>query len=231
MVEQVKAAKIESGETYTEQTFDHMDYARTNLSDCTFVDCSFVGTRLRAADLSYAHFIRCQFNDTSSEHPADFSQAILREAQFEHCNVTVVDFIRVRGYGLRFDHCQMQGADLSKSDFRMPVGDSELAELTLTHCNLAYANLAENYLPGTTMSECRLVECCLDYCDLTGSTVTDCEMHNITARGITLRNADLRGSTFNNLNVREIDLTGVRLNYSQIPGLLEPLGIVLEADP
>jgi len=221
-----------SGQRYDNLDFSGEDFSGCELADCVFTQCRFAGTSFRAADLSRSEFERCQFNDEESELPADFSQAQLREVLFSRCNLTVVDFIRANAYELNFDQCQLQGADLSKADFRMPFGNiSGLNAFTMRGCNFSYGNLANTYLAGCTLSECRLLEACFDYCDLTDADLRGSELHNIAATGVTLEGADLRGATFNNINPREIDLTGVRIYYSQLSLLLEPLGIVIESDP
>jgi fluoroquinolone resistance protein len=217
--------------TVRDGVFDKEDFSHRELTDCTFDQCSFIGCNFRAADLSRSCFTRCSFNDDASEQPADFGQANLREAQFRHCNLTVVEFIRCKGYGLSFDHCQMQGADLTKSDFRLPVGSSDMAELRMANCNFSYGTLAETYLAHCCFEGSRMIEACFDYCDLTGADLSGTELHNISGVGLTLRKADLRGSTFNNLSPREIDLSDVKIYLSQVQDLLAPLGIKIEADP
>jgi fluoroquinolone resistance protein len=222
---------IQSGAALDDTNCSDQDFSQQDLSDCIFTNCEFSGCSFRACDLSRVEFVRCQFNDTSAERPADFSQAELREAKFSDCNLTVVDFIRANGYDLTFEHCQMQGADLSKADFRLPIGTSELAALTLKDCNFSYGNLANTNLVGCTLSNVRCLEACFDYCDMTDADLSGSEFHNINAVGLSIQGADLRGCSFNNIDPREIDLTGVRIYFSQLAALLEPLGIIVEDDP
>jgi fluoroquinolone resistance protein len=207
------------------------DFSQQDLSDCEFMDCNFTAANFRACDLRRAVFTRCQFNNAASEQPADFSQANLREACFSQCNLTVVDFVRCRGYELIFENCQLQGADLSKSDFRLPIGNTELTALTMRNCNFSYGNLANNYLQGCIFTDCRMLEACFDYCDLTDADFQGSQLHNINAVGITLTGADLRGCSFNNVNPRDIDLHGVRIYHHQLADLLAPLGVIVEDDP
>lgn len=222
----------ERGKYYDNLDFSGQDLCGAELCDCRFKDCRFAGTSFRAADLSRSEFEHCVFNDEQSEQPADFSQAQLRETRFARCNLTVVDFVRASGYALTFENCQLQGADLSKADFRMPFGKvSDLNAFTMQGCNFSYGNLANTHLAGCTLRECRLVEACFDYCDMTRADLSGSEMHNISAAGVALTGADLRGASFNNINPREIDLAGVKIYFSQLSLLLDPLGIVVEDDP
>ena len=220
----------ESGESYRKVKFDGLDFSRGEYRDCVFEDCSFVGTNLRAANLSGSRFERCPFNDADSDTPADLSHANLKEASFDRCNLTVVDCIGIKGYALVLSHCQLQGTDFSKSDFRLPIADSDLTELTIEHCNLSYANLSNNYLVDAVLRENRMIECSLDYTDLSQADLRGSELHNISAIGVTLIGADLRGASFNNLNPRDIDLTDVKISPEQVGSLLEGLGIIVLDD-
>ena len=53
----------------------------------------------------------------------------------------------------------------------------------------------------------------------------DCELHNIEADRVTLNHADLRGATLSGLDVRNIDMTGVKINLDQAATLLEEIGV------
>ncbi len=216
-----------AGTAYEDQDFSNLDLTACELEDCTFTRCTFENTRFRSGQLQGAQFFHCQFNDAESEAPADFSAANLREAEFHHCNLNLVSFERCRGYGLSFNQCHMQGLNLSMGDFRLPVGDSELAELNILDCNLSFANLSNNYLAHCAITGNRMLEASLEYTDFTEADLSNNEMHGISANGVTLRGADLRGTTWSNLDPRQIDLTGVKLLYEQLPALIEPLEIEL----
>lgn len=220
----------DDGAPISKQNFCGSDFSHADLSEREFDHCDFSGCSFRGADLQRSTFRHCQFNDSSSQTPADFSQAQLREAGFFNCNLTVVEFCKCTGYDLVFEHCQMQGADLSKSDFRLPIGATELASLNMRHCNFSFGTLANNYLVECTLSDSRLLEACFDYCDLSNANLTGSELHNIHGDQLVLAGADLRGATFNNIDPRRIDLTGVHLEPEQLPALLEPLGVVLHLD-
>ncbi|MEM7080456.1 MAG: pentapeptide repeat-containing protein [Pseudomonadota bacterium] len=225
------ATKIQAGTTVRDGVFDGSDFSRQNLSECTFDNCSFIGCSFRACELDYTHFTRCEFNDEAAQSPADFCQAHLREVRFNHCNLTVVEFIRAHAYGLELQHCHMQGCDLSHSDFRLPVGDSDLASLTMNHCNFSYGNLANTYLVGCALTDNRMLEACLDYCDLSDADLSGSTLHNLSGRGMTLTGVDLRGAQFNTINAARIDLSGVKIYTSQVADILSPLGIEISPDP
>ena len=145
----------EAGGDYTDQDFSGLKLAQADLTDASFRQCTFEATDLHRANLSGCEFIQCEFNNASSDAPAILSHARLREARFERCNLTVVALHGCQGYGAEFIRCQMQGTDLSQGDFRLPVGDSDLVELTIVDSNLSFANLSNNYLLGLSGSRPR----------------------------------------------------------------------------
>lgn len=124
----------------------------------------------------------------------------------------------------------MQGADLSLADFKMPVGNMDFAALTLTDCNLSYANLSNTFLVGCKLANNRMTECLLDFADLSDADLSNSELFNVSARNCKLQGADLRGTQFNNLDLKSLDLEGVRLYYSQLPALVHGLNLVLEEE-
>jgi uncharacterized protein YjbI with pentapeptide repeats len=113
----------------------------------------------------------------------------------------------------------------------MPISGTELTDFTMQHCNFAYGTLAENFLAECTITDSRLIEANLDHCNLRGANLAGSDLQNISATGLTIENADLRGSRFNNLHPRDISLVGVKLHYSQLLAVVEPLGLVLQPDP
>jgi fluoroquinolone resistance protein len=124
----------------------------------------------------------------------------------------------------------MQGADLSLGDFKMPIGNLDLAALTMTDCNFSYGNLSNTFLVGCKLTSNRLTECLLDFADLSDADLSDSELFNVSAQNCKLRGADLRGASFNNLDLKSLDLEGVRLYYSQLPALVDSLNLNLEEE-
>ena len=177
-----------------------------------------------------ASFDHCQFNNQSADDPADLSQAKLRECQFKHCNLSVVDLVRCSAYDVQFLHCQMQGSDLSKSDFCLPVGDARLAAMTMQQCNFSFGNLSQCYLNNCEISDSRLLEACFDYTDLSEATLTNNNLHNLVATGLEIWGADLSGSEFNNLNPQHINLDQVTMTPEQLTMLADCVGIVVNFD-
>ena len=134
------------------QSFDQQELGGTVFDDCTLKGCSF-----RGADLADARFSHCNAFSPDTDESVDFAFANLREARFEDCDLTAADFSNTRSYDLQFHNCQIQGVDLTGSDFMLPVGSrSQLAAFTMSGCNFAYGNLSNTFLKGCNFLDCRM---------------------------------------------------------------------------
>lgn len=212
---------------FKQHNFSGADLSYEAFNHCYFEGCEFAGATLRNTDFSDCEFRDCEFNNSDSQQPVDLSYADVQRSLFHHCNLTVAEAPYLKGYGVTFKNCQLQGINLSHADFRMPIAQSDLVDLTIQQCNLSYADLSCTYLSRCTITNSRCIELCLDYTDLTGAVLTDNELHNLRATGVSLKEADLRGSTFNNINPADVDLQGVLLEPEQLFYLVEALGVVV----
>ena len=61
----------------------------------SFMLCDFSG-----ADLTGTEFIGCQFYDRESRQGGNFSRAILKDASFRSCDLSMADFRHVDALGL-----------------------------------------------------------------------------------------------------------------------------------
>ena len=215
--------------------------------EVAFKDCEFVGCVLRGADLEGSQFSNCTFANVSlrsanmrdceftncrffiEEVASDFRYAQLRDACFERCDLTTVNFERASAHGLRLIRCQAQGVDFSNVDFGLTLARSQsLVSFEVRDSNLAYADLSGTYLPGAIITDCRLVHAVLQGCILSNAILVDTDLCNIQASGLKLDGADLRGALFNNLDPRTVDLAGARVSAEQGLSLLASLGIEVD---
>lgn len=203
------------------------DFTGEDLNGALFDTCSLIRSCFKQCDLRNARFIDCKFY-AAQEPGVEFSYSNLREARFVHCDLTTAQFGNIKGYDLTLKDCQLTGADFAKADFRLPVGQIDLASLTMTGCNFSYGNLSHCFLKGAVLTENRMIEVLAHNTVLDEACFDGSDLSNLSGRGMSIRGADLRGARFNNLNPREIDLSGVRITVEQAPWLLDALGIVLE---
>ncbi len=61
------------------------------IENSTFFNCDFSG-----ADLSGTEFIGCQFYDRESQKGCNFSRAMLKDAIFKSCDLSMADFRNAR---------------------------------------------------------------------------------------------------------------------------------------
>ena len=211
---------------YSGQDLAHSRFDQQELKYAVFEDCSLIGCSFRASDLEGTTFTRCQAFSPDEDDQADFAYANLSECLFDQCDFTAASFERIRGYDLKFTNCQLQGVDLSSSDFSLPIGNhSDLVSFVMSDCNFAYGNLSNTNLAGCELRNNRMVEALLHNCVLDNTILNGSDLSNISASALSLKGADLRSATFNNLDPRQIDLSGTRIDLAQTLWLLAPLGV------
>ena len=220
---------VDASNEYIDRDLSGQNFASEDLREAVFERCCLIGTNFRSANLSDAIFTHCTAFSVDSGASADFSFANLKEAQFESCDLTACTFANMSAYDLSLVNCQLQGADLSGADFRLPIGAaSEMAAFTMTDCNFAYGNLSNTYLKSCRLTNNRMIEAVFHNCALDEAELRGSDLCNISAQALSLIGADLRDTTFNNLNPKNIDLSGVRVGLEQAMQLLEALEIIVE---
>jgi len=219
--------------TFEHQDLRDADFDRQDLTGCRFVNCRISGASFRGADMVGAYFEGCagweaNAKGATADTGVDFSFADLREAGFVRCDLSLARLVRIRGYDLTMEHCQLQGADLSHADFALPIATREPpVAAVLRHCNLSHADLSHVDLTGADLSGSRLMEALLHETCLRRADLSGTDLNNVSGRGMILAGADLRNAAFNGLDPRLVDLTGVRITSGQAPMLLGALGIIL----
>ncbi len=71
-----------------------------------FLNCDFSGV-----DLSGTEFIGCQFYDRENQKGCNFSRAMLKDAIFKSCDLSMADFRNASALDIEIRHCRAQGAD------------------------------------------------------------------------------------------------------------------------
>lgn len=208
------------------------DFAGADLTEAAFVGCELVGASFRHADLTGASFVRCRGFPADGEGAGvNFSYATLREARFERCDLTTAVFTGAKAYDLVFEHCQLQGVDLSGCDFTLPIrGASTLASFRMHGCNFAFGDLSNTYLKECVLTDNRMIDLIAHNCCLADANLSGSDLNGLSGRGLDLSGADLRGTSFNSLDPREVTLAGVRMGLPQGLQILDTLGIVVDPD-
>ncbi len=96
------------------------------------------------ADLSGTEFIGCQFYDRESQKGCNFSRAMLKDAIFKSCDLSMADFRNVSALGIEIRHCRAQGADFRGASFmNMITTRTWFCSAYITNTNLSYANFSK----------------------------------------------------------------------------------------
>lgn len=83
-----------------------MSLLARKLRTVLFTTVTFPGT-----DLTGTEFIGCQFYDRESQQGGNFNRAILKDAAFKSCDLSMADFRNVTALGIEIRDCRAQGAD------------------------------------------------------------------------------------------------------------------------
>ncbi|KJO62970.1 fluoroquinolone resistance protein, partial [Enterobacter hormaechei subsp. steigerwaltii] len=94
------------------EKIDRNRFTGEKVENSTFFNCDFSG-----ADLSGTEFIGCQFYDRESQKGCNFSRAMLKDAIFKSCDLSMADFRNVSALGIEIRHCRAQGADFRGASF------------------------------------------------------------------------------------------------------------------
>ena len=106
------------------------------------------------ADLSGTEFIGCQFYDRESQKGCNFSRAMLKDAIFKSCDLSMADFRNASALGIEIRHCRAQGADFRGASFmNMITTRTWFCSAYITNTNLSYANFSK-----VVLEKCELWE-------------------------------------------------------------------------
>ncbi len=94
------------------EKIDRNRFTGEKIENSTFFNCDFSG-----ADLSGTEFIGCQFYDRESQKGCNFSRAMLKDAIFKSCDLSMADFRNASALGIEIRHCRAQGADFRGASF------------------------------------------------------------------------------------------------------------------
>ena len=211
--------------------FNGLNFGASELEDCAFEHCRFINCEFNSCKAIRVEFLDCLFFEKADEISTTFRFADLKHCRFFNCDLTLADMSRTTLHGTAFEQCQLSGANFTQATNTQLIGrTAELCEMTMTDCNMAYANLTGARFPETDFSTSRMSHVTLDQADLTGALLRDCELHNAEAANVIIKGVDLTGASLSGLDVREVDVTDVTITPGQAITLLETLGMNISMD-
>ncbi|ECC5460655.1 Qnr family pentapeptide repeat protein, partial [Salmonella enterica] len=193
------------------------------VENSTFFNCDFSG-----ADLSGTEFIGCQFYDRESQKGCNFSRAMLKDAIFKSCDLSMADFRNVSALGIEISHCRAQGADFRGASFmNMITTRTWFCSAYITNTNLSYANFSKVVLEKCELWENRWMGTQVLGATFSGSDLSGGEFSTFYWRAANFTHCDLTNSELGDLDIRGVDLQGVKLDSYQASLLMERLGIAV----
>ncbi|ERT11478.1 Qnr family pentapeptide repeat protein [Photorhabdus temperata] len=188
-----------------------------------FLNCDFSG-----ADLSETQFIGCQFYDQESQMGCNFSRAVLKDASFKSCDLSMANFGNANAFGIEIKECRAQGSDFRGTSFMNMISSRVwFCSAYITKSNLSYANFSKVILEKCELWENRWNGANILGANFSGSDLSGGEFAAFDWRAANFTHCNLTNSMLGELDIRSIDLEGVRIDTYQASELMERLGIVV----
>lgn len=178
----------------------------------------------------------------------DYSQATLREQEYEHCTFRNCTFAKTQFYDshfldTEFIDCDLSNAHLGQSLFQQVVfTNCKMLGLPFEECNTINFSVIFNHCQlnhasfyQMPLNRCRFNECQLQGADFTEATLKDTNLHH----------CDLRDARFDHTNLEKADLShsfnyaidpvnnrvkGTRFSFPEVLGLLHAFDIIIDSD-
>jgi fluoroquinolone resistance protein len=198
-------------------------FTGAKIENSTFFNCDFSGT-----DLTGTEFVGCQFYDRESQQGGNFNRAILKDAAFKSCDLSMADFRNASALGIEIRDCRAQGADFRGASFmNMITTRSWFCSAYITKTNLSYANFSKVVLEKCELWENRWNGAQILGATFSGSDLSGGEFSSFDWRSANFTHCDLTNSELGNLDVRGTDLQGVKLDNYQVIQIMERLGVTI----
>jgi len=178
-------------QTYSDLSFDRIDFNSINLFDCTFKNCKFTSCNLENVD---------------------FSHSYLNNVRFSECDMT--DFVLIGGKGL--SNCNLSSSTLCNARLNL----TSITQTEVLDCRLDNIRFLDNIFSSSTIEGCSMngavigdslfSRCKLD--DLTAKA-DPVVIENVVFESCALQKVDLHRAEINNAFLQNTDF--VSCNFWQ----------------
>lgn len=195
------------------------------MKNLIFQNCDFSG-----ADLTDSEFIDCKFYDKDNQLGCKFDHAVLKNASFKNCDLSMASFRNILGLGIEIRSCLVQGADFRGANFRNIItARSWFCSAYITKSNLSYANLS-----GVVLEKCELWEnrwngTIISGSEFSGSDLSGGEFSSFDWTSANFTGCDLTNSQLGNIDIKRMNLQGIKLDDHQAMDIMESLGVTIIA--
>ncbi|MCU5771476.1 Qnr family pentapeptide repeat protein [Erwiniaceae bacterium BAC15a-03b] len=198
-------------------------FSGEKIADAVFINCDF-----SSADLTDTQFTDSQFYHRDSELGCNFSRAMLKDASFTRCDLSMSNFSYANLLGVEIRESMLQGADFRNASFMNLIAPKVwFCSAYITKSNLSYANFANVVLEKCELWENRWTGTQVSGAKFSGSDLSGGEFASFDWRTLDVTCCDLTGSALGELDIRHVDLQGVKLDSLQAAELMERLGIMV----
>lgn len=101
---------------YLNISFPFNEFMGKTLKDICFYNCDFSGTNLRDT-----HFINCDFFYAENETGCNFTDAILINASFVRCDLSMCTFSRAQLLGIEMSNCIAINTNFRGASFKKTI--------------------------------------------------------------------------------------------------------------
>ncbi|HLF27654.1 MAG TPA: pentapeptide repeat-containing protein [Anaerolineae bacterium] len=164
---------------------------------------------------------------------------LFEQVQLKHGNLSRTRLSKLRLIDVRFETCDMAGAEWERAHFRRVevVGSrlvgAKLAEASLTDtlikaCNAEFALFWSATFKAARFEQCVLREASFVGANLAGVVFHQCDLSHADLRETQLAGADFRGSTIAGMQVGVKELQGAIIDPAQAAQIVGILGVVVK---
>ena len=208
---------------YKNCTFTSDFFTGREFENVSFFDCDFSGLNLRDT-----HFVNCIFFFSEGDSGCNFTGAILKNASFLKCDLTMCIFISADLFGIEIRECCVIGTDFRNAKFMKAISH----RFFFCSAYLIKNNFTRANFTGVTLEKCELWENCWNGtlvmgANFSGSDLSGGDFTNFNWRSGDITNCDLRGAILGDLEVRRTNLEGTQMDIEQITELMVALGITI----
>ncbi|NIL24833.1 Qnr family pentapeptide repeat protein [Yersinia mollaretii] len=208
---------------YRSTKFTPHHFTGSTVENSQFFECDFSGN-----DLTDTAFINCQFYDQENQVGCNFNRAILKDASFKNCDLTMNNFMNIDALGIEIRDCRAQGADFRGASFmNMITARTWFCSAYITKNNLSYANFSKVVLEKCELWENRWIGTHVLGATFSGSDLSGGEFSSFDWSSANFTHCDLTNSAIGELDIRRNDLEGVKLDSDQVSELMGRLGIIV----
>lgn len=172
MIKLVEHDMISSNNTYTGETFKHLELPNEMIEFAEFTDCRFIGCDFSETAFLSCRFMDCEFEDCTLRltqvEASVFARVVFRKCALMGINWTEANW---EDWATKLNPLVFEGCDVKYSVFfGLELKKLVLKDCNATEVNFAEADLTEADLRGTDLTEAIFLRTDLTRANFIGAT-------------------------------------------------------------